>query len=263
MNKSDSIASLAKSLVKAQAEMPHAKFDATNPFLKNKYASLGSVIEASKPILAKHGLAVSQLVVSESNRVGIETALIHESGEWVSSSVYLDMEEKKGNSAAQVAGSIVSYLRRYSLSSILNMYADEDNDGNDAKEQKKPVEKQTGSTRPYLPDVLKGKIEAEAKKFANSIAGGTQKGATKNHRQVLAAGLGKIFLDNTQRYELCKWLTGESSTMKMDAAYVFALLAWLSVKSFEDEPNAFSLKEAMSAHSEALKAQGQQTLIEE
>jgi hypothetical protein len=41
------------------------------------------------------------------------------------------------------------------------------------------------------------------------------------------------------------------------------MLAWLSVKSFEDEPNAFSVKEAISAHAEALKASGQQSLIEE
>jgi hypothetical protein len=37
----------------------------------------------------------------------------------------------------------------------------------------------------------------------------------------------------------------------------------ISVKSFEDEPNAYAMKEAISAHAEALKASGQQSLIEE
>jgi len=241
--------------------MPHAKFDATNPFLKNKYASLGSVIEASKPILAKYGLAVSQLVTSDHGLVGVETVLIHESGEWISNTASLSQDDEKGKSGAQVAGSIISYLRRYSLSSILNMYADEDNDGNAPKAEQ--PNKTDQSVRPYSPDKLKERIEAEAKKFASRIAEGSQKGATENHRQVLASGLGKIFKEDTPRYELCKWMTGESSTKKMQANYVFAMLAWLSVKSFEDEPNAYAMKEAVSAHAEALKASGRQSLIEE
>ena len=40
--------------------MPVAVFDATNPFLKSKYASLGAVIQASRPILAKHKLSLVQ-----------------------------------------------------------------------------------------------------------------------------------------------------------------------------------------------------------
>ena len=115
--------------------------------------------------------------------------------------------------------------------------------------------------RPYSPAEVKERFETEKKKFAGMIAEGKQRGATANHRQVLAAGLGKIFLDNTQRYELCQWLTGEASTKNMDAASVFAMLAWLNVKSFEDEPNGYSLKEAISAHAEALKASGQEELI--
>ena len=53
MTRSESITRLAAALAMAQAEMPVAVFDATNPFLKSKYASLGSVIQASRPILAK------------------------------------------------------------------------------------------------------------------------------------------------------------------------------------------------------------------
>jgi hypothetical protein len=262
MNKSESITKLAQSLVKAQAEMPHAKFDATNPFLKNRYASLGSVIEASKPILAKYGLSVSQMVISSDGGIGIETVLIHESGEWFSNSVTIELTEEKGKSYAQVAGSIVSYLRRYSLSSILNMYADEDTDGNQPKKVE-PKQELEPSTRPYSPERLKDAVDKKAAYFKNEIASGKQKGATANHRSVLAAGLGKIFIESTPRYELCKWLTGTASTKEMDASYVFALLGWLNVKSFEDEPNEISRKEAMSAHAQALIASGQQKLIEE
>ena len=121
---------LATALSKAQGEMPAVKFDSKNPFLKNNYASLGAIIATSKPILAKHGLAVTQLVYNEGDQVGVETILMHSSGEHISTRISMATEAEKGKSAAQVAGSIITYLRRYSLAAILGMYADEDGDGN-------------------------------------------------------------------------------------------------------------------------------------
>ena len=142
MNKSESIKNLAMALKKAQSEMGEVKFDATNPFLKNRYASLGAVIQASKDALTRNGLAVSQPAISDGNGVGITTLLMHESGEWIETAITLPISEEKGKSQAQVAGSIISYLRRYSLASLLNLYSDEDNDGNE------PVKKQTPPQKP-------------------------------------------------------------------------------------------------------------------
>lgn len=130
MNKSESLKELSAALAKAQAAMPPVKMNATNPFLKNKYADLGAVIDTSRPVLAKHGLSVSQLVFTDADRVGVETILMHESGEWMSASASLSLGDERGKSMAQVAGSVITYLRRYGLSSILGMYADEDGDGN-------------------------------------------------------------------------------------------------------------------------------------
>lgn len=124
------IENLAAALSKAQGEMVAVKFDSKNPFLKNNYASLGAIIASSKAVLARHGLAVSQLVYSEGDQVGVETILMHSSGERISTRISMATEAEKGKSAAQVAGSIITYLRRYSLASILGMYADEDGDGN-------------------------------------------------------------------------------------------------------------------------------------
>lgn len=138
---SGQINDLAAALSKAQGEMPAAKFNATNPFLKSKYADLGAVIEASRPILFKHGLAVSQLVIGNGEQIGVETILMHNSGQWISTVVTLPSGDEKGKSMAQVAGSIVSYLRRYALSAILGIYADEDSDGNQGqrKQEQKPA----------------------------------------------------------------------------------------------------------------------------
>ena len=139
MNKSESIQLLASALSKAQAEMPAIKFDSKNPFLKNDYASLGAIIAGARPVLAKHGLSVSQLTFGEDGVAGVETVLMHASGEWISQSISMPIGEEKGKSSAQVAGSIITYLRRYSLASILGIYSDEDGDGNKPEPERKPT----------------------------------------------------------------------------------------------------------------------------
>jgi hypothetical protein len=141
MSKSETIGALAAALSEAQAEIKPAAFNATNPFLKNKYADLGSVIEAAREPLRKHGLSISQQVISYENSIGITTILMHKSGEWLESTVFLPLGDEKGKSQAQVAGSIITYLRRYSLASALGMYADEDTDGGTVQPaQNKPAQ---------------------------------------------------------------------------------------------------------------------------
>jgi hypothetical protein len=140
MNKSDSIELLSKALVKAQAEMPAVKFDAENPFFKSHYATLGSIIEVTRPILAEYGLSVTQLVnggisvAGDQIAVGVETILIHESGQWIGNQIVLPVEDKN---KSQASGAIITYLRRYSLAAILGIYSDEDDDGNSSKTEVK------------------------------------------------------------------------------------------------------------------------------
>jgi hypothetical protein len=133
--KSESIAALAAALSKAQAALKPAPMNATNPFLKNRYADLGAVIEAAKPVLAANGLAVSQLVSGSGNEIAVTTVLMHSSGEYIETTISLPLGDEKGKSQAQVAGSVITYLRRYSLSSIIGIYADEDGDGASAPAQ--------------------------------------------------------------------------------------------------------------------------------
>jgi len=139
MNKSPSITKLAEALAKAQAEMPVVKFNAQNPFLKNRYADLGAVIATSRAVLARHGLSISQFPTSEGDKIGITTVLMHATGEWMESNISIVPTDSKGLSYAQAAGVVISYLRRYAWASVLGLYADEDTDGHTvmAKQPKK------------------------------------------------------------------------------------------------------------------------------
>ena len=147
MNKSGETKNLAAALIKAQSEMGQVNFDSNNPFFKSKYASLGAVIDHSKKALENNGLTVSQLTATNEFGIGITTLLMHVSGEYIESTATVPLPDKtyvdkngetKQNNLAQEAGKIITYLRRYSLASLLNLYSDEDTDG----EQKKVEHKQ-------------------------------------------------------------------------------------------------------------------------
>ena len=138
MNKSENISNLAVALKKAQSEMGGVEMNQTNPFFKSRYADLGAVIEASKKALSNNGLSVSQPTVTNEFGVGVTTILFHESGEFMESTITLPITDTKN--IAQEAGKIITYLRRYSLASILNLYSDEDTDGEGKKTVQKPAQ---------------------------------------------------------------------------------------------------------------------------
>jgi hypothetical protein len=133
MNKSENINELAKALAQVQKVLKPAKFDATNPFFKSKYASLGSVIEVAK-VLSEHGLSYSQMPISDGWQIGIENILMHESGQWISQAVLIPMDIESKN-PTQEAGKIITYARRYGLASMLGIYSDEDTDGNSGSQK--------------------------------------------------------------------------------------------------------------------------------
>lgn len=129
MRTSEGTATLTKALIEAQKEFPAIAFDMKNDFVGYEYASLKAVIPGTKAILTKHGLVIIQAPTSVGGAVGVTTRLAHESGEWIEEDVFVPLTEKKGMTPAQVAGSIITYLRRYAWGSILGLVTDKDTDG--------------------------------------------------------------------------------------------------------------------------------------
>lgn len=130
MKTSQSITNIAVALLKAQKVMGGAKKGATNPYFKSKYADLGSVLEACKEPLNENGVVILQPHVTE-NSDYVETILLHESGEWISSSTRIVCAKVND---PQALGSAISYARRYGLQSLLSMPA-EDSDAEGAMDR--------------------------------------------------------------------------------------------------------------------------------
>lgn len=148
-------ADLFKSLAKAQKMVFAATKDAKNPFFNSKYATLAEVLSVVRDPLADNGFALVQDADTDiiNGTVGVISKLLHESGEELCSprlSASLKPEYSKNNielpPSVQQIGSMVTYLRRYSLCAFLSV-AIEDDDGNSVSGSFKSTPPETSSFR--------------------------------------------------------------------------------------------------------------------
>ena len=99
------------------------------------YADLPAIFEAINPLMKKHGLGFTQLMQGTS----LETRIFHvESGEYLQSFADIPQDvQLKGMNNFQVAGSAITYFRRYALSSALGLVTDKDTDAGGEQAPKK------------------------------------------------------------------------------------------------------------------------------
>ncbi len=148
---SQDITELAKALISVQRVLQPAVKDATNPFVKNRYASLNSVMESCRGPLLENGIWLCQYPVpvpcptldvantcssptgnyeqapnTSPHQLGLVTKLTHaESGQWQSSLTVIPLPKAD----PQSMGSAITYARRYALSAMLGIVTEEDMDG--------------------------------------------------------------------------------------------------------------------------------------
>jgi len=125
---SESIGDLAAALCKAQTVMGGALKDSANPFFKSKYADLESVWAACRQALTSNGLSIVQGTDGTDVSVGVSTRLIHTSGQWIESTVWMTPKDN----SPQAVGSAITYARRYGLAAMVGIYQTDD-DGESAQ----------------------------------------------------------------------------------------------------------------------------------
>lgn len=116
---------LFKKLIKVQMELKAPK-NQRNSFGNYNYRSAEDILEALKPILAKHDATVflsDKIVVKENLWTYAEataTFVDIETGDSISSNGYArEAETKKGMDPSQITGSASSYARKYALNGLL------------------------------------------------------------------------------------------------------------------------------------------------
>lgn len=175
---------LLKALAEFQQEVPVIHKD--SKAYGYSYADLPTIFETINPLLKEHGLGFTQLLIGDN----IKTIVFHvETGEQLESETCMNFESLvyetvtktkngstfttdvirgfEGMNTAQAKGSLITYFRRYSLSAMLGLVTDVDNDANAIKstppKMKEPVKKQ-------LPELVKDSDKWIA--VVNAIKGG-------------------------------------------------------------------------------------------
>jgi hypothetical protein len=131
MRQSEQVNEIAAALAVAQGKIKSALKGNVNPHFKSKYADLAAVKEACGDALSANGIAVVQAHGFEGERFILTTRLIHKSGQWLESQYLI----KPVKDDPQGYASATTYARRISLSSMVGVVADEDDDGNAASQR--------------------------------------------------------------------------------------------------------------------------------
>jgi hypothetical protein len=152
-------------LAKAQAELENVERGGTNPHYRSKYTQLSAVVDEVRPKLSKNGICYIQAAASgENGQIGVVTRLAHSSGQWIENEPLYVAPAKTD---AQGVGSVITYLRRYTLLALVGIAPDDDDGeaavGHDAFISEKEAQEiealieASGSDTKHVCDVLKVK----------------------------------------------------------------------------------------------------------
>jgi hypothetical protein len=135
MEKSEQINELITALVKFQGAVSPVVMnkEAKIVFEKNgkwidksyRYADLGAIFEAIRKPLSESGLAISQFPSVDQGEVIVQTMLFHTSGQFIKETLKMKPADVK----IQSIGSTITYGKRYSISAILGISTEDDDDG--------------------------------------------------------------------------------------------------------------------------------------
>ena len=126
------------SALQAELKAPKGQF---NKFGNYNYRSCEDILEAVKPLLVKHNLAltVSDTIEQVNDRYYVKaTATIHDpdSDKSIASTAYArEPLDVKGMSDSQITGAASSYARKYALNGLLLIDDTKDVDSNEARNE--------------------------------------------------------------------------------------------------------------------------------
>lgn len=142
-DRSDEIDLLASALVDASAELrdvPKTRTADTGKY-GYKFADLADALDIARPVLARHGLAVTQAAEVADGEAVVWTTLLHRSGQFVTAAP----TRLPAGPTAQSTGSAITYGRRYSLLAVLGLAAEDDDGASAGVRTAPPPARTTGA----------------------------------------------------------------------------------------------------------------------
>jgi len=98
--------------------------------VQSTYALWEDINDAIKPVLSKHGFALSFRTGQEEGRITVTGVLSHREGHSEETTMHLPIDTSGSKNSVQAVGSSISYGKRYTASALLNITSrGEDDDG--------------------------------------------------------------------------------------------------------------------------------------
>lgn len=118
-------------MAQMQCDIPTVSEGGLNTHTGNSYATLDDINHTLKPIMQKHGFAITFKVDHVGAGVKVTGILMHAAGHREDTTMFLPMDIGKGRNDVQAVGSSVTYARRYVMCALLNITTGEtrDDDG--------------------------------------------------------------------------------------------------------------------------------------
>lgn len=185
-------------VIQTELKAPKGQY---NKFGNYKYRSCEDILEAVKPILAKHGanLILTDEIEMRGDRFYVRATAVLRVGEKVigtSTAFAREPEDKKGMDASQITGTASSYARKYALNGLLLIDDTKDEDSNELREEKAARTSKKGDV----------KTEEEMKATETQTIDGIALAAVKARLAETSKQLGKTLDEEA----LCKMVGCES-----------------------------------------------------
>lgn len=185
---------LSKKFMQVLNEVPNFSTDETaNAGSRTyKYLNLATLLKNIKPIFEKHGIAFSQKVTFNSTGDGRQTLGTVET-------IIFDENEQQTvceypffvTGDPQQVGSAITYARRYSLTTILGIFPDKDDDGGYAKQKFDTADRPIGADQ-YAALVKAMDARAIPTEARGEFISGTLNRPVKGWRGITQADLTKL-----------------------------------------------------------------------
>lgn len=204
MRMSESITKIAPAMAKAWSDLTNPKHNASvkvntknGGSYKFEYTDLGGIIDAIKPIYKENGISIIQNpytdYVDGKLFISVETMLLHSSGEWMMS----DPLKMPANNSIQDMGGQVTYMKRYSLSAMLGLSTEKDDDANGASGNDYQM---NNNSRP-------NKASEKQLSFVNKLLEEKSKGTKYNPQQLYQVLKGRLKITE----DMENWTAQEAS----------------------------------------------------
>lgn len=185
---------LAQKFMRVLNEVPNFSTDETATAGKRtyKYLNLATLLKNIKPIFEKHDIAFSQKVIFDGTGDGrqtigtVETIIFDENEQQTVCSYPFFV-----TGDPQQVGSAITYARRYSLTTVLGIFPDKDDDGGYAKQQYDTADRPIGADQ-YATLVKAMDTHAIPGEARGEFISGTLNRPVKGWRGITQADLAKL-----------------------------------------------------------------------